>query len=121
MALALFERRDGSPRWTLNTALGVTALVFLAWWLFLSLAHGLGTCGEDSDITAEEYRRLCGTPADSGRGLVWQRLTAIGIAGAVVTLGTAALVWRRRARWPFVSAALVGLVGLGVLGVYVDA
>ena len=121
MALVLFERRAGSPRWPVGTALGVAALVFGAWWLLLSVGHSLGTCGEDSDITAEQYRRLCGAPEDNGAGLLSQRLTAIGLAATVVTLGTAVLVWRRRARWPFVGAALVALCGLGVLGVHVDA
>ena len=110
-----------APRWPRFTALGVAALVFGVWWLFLSLVHGLGTCGEDSELDAVEYRRLCGSPADGSGGLVWQRLTAIGIAATVVTLGTVALIWLRRAGWPLVSAAVVGLLGLGVLAVYVGA
>jgi len=123
--LARIERRAGStaaaaPRWPRFTALGVAALVFGVWWLFLALVHGLGTCGEDSDLDAVEYVRLCGSPEDGG-GLVWQRLTAIGIAAMVVTLGAVALVWLRRAGWPLVSAAVVGLFGFAVLAVYVGA
>jgi hypothetical protein len=49
---------DPRPRWRYVAAsaalfLGFTAVWGLAWLLF-----GLGTCGEDSDITAAEYARL---------------------------------------------------------------
>ena len=97
------ERR----RWPLILAAAGLAVLFAAWWAFMALLYGLGTCGEDSDITVEEYDRLCGPGGSIGDGMIW-----IGSAATVAVLVLGAIATVRRSWWP-VSVLAILLLGLG--------
>ena len=62
---------------------GFAAVWALAWLLFR-----LGTCGEDSDISADAYERLC----EPG-GRIFRNLTVIGGAAVLVTAGLGAAAY----------------------------
>ena len=99
--------------------LGVVALLMAAWLAFVALVYGLGTCGEDSDLTGDEYRRLCGSPSGGG-GVIGDRLTALTAVAALVVLAAAATIWLRRSSWGAVAVAAVVLLVLGSLGFQLD-
>ena len=49
------------PRWRFVVASAALFLGFTAVWALAWLLFGLGTCGEDSDISAAAYARQCDT------------------------------------------------------------
>jgi hypothetical protein len=99
------------PRWPFAVAtvalfLGVGAVWALSWLLF-----GLGTCGEDSEISAADYARLC----EPG-GRIFRNLLIIAVAAVVATLGLGAAAVRRRAARPvFILAGALTLAGAASL------
>jgi hypothetical protein len=85
-------------------------LVFAAWWLFIGLLAAIGTCGEDSGFSEDDYVRLCGD--DGARnGRIFDVHMAVGVAAAIagVGLGAAAVVWRRW--WPVLLLCAVLVIG----------
>jgi hypothetical protein len=120
---ALPQAQSGAKpgsRWEPLLLLGVAALIMAGWVVLLALGYGLGTCGEDSELTAAEYERLCGG-ASGGGGVIAQRLVALTAVAAVVVLAAGVVIWLRRARWAAVGAAAALLLGLALLGLALDA
>jgi hypothetical protein len=99
------------PRWPYVLATLALILGFLAVWGLAGLVFGLGTCGEDSDITPEEYARLC----EPG-GRIARNLIVIAVAAVIVTVGLgAAAIRRREARPILVLTALLTVAGAASL------
>ena len=104
-------RSRSRPRWPYALATLALFLGFVAVWALAALLFGLGTCGEDSDITARDYARLC----EPG-GRIARNLTIIAIAGVTVTVGLgAAAIHRRTARPVLVLMALLTVAGAASL------
>ena len=97
MQLTMTEYR---PRWPYALATTGLFLGFAAVWGLAYLGFGLGTCGEDSEIIAEAYARLC----DPG-GRIVDNLLIIGGAAVAVTVGLGAAAIRRRAARPVLLLA----------------
>lgn len=87
---------DSGDRSPWPYVLATTALLvgFAAVWALAWLVFGLGTCGEDTDITAAEYARLC----ESGR--IERNLVVLGAAAVALAAGLGAAAIRRRAARP---------------------
>jgi hypothetical protein len=70
----------------------------------------LGTCGEDSDISAGDYERLC------AGGRISRNLVIVALAAVLVTVGLGAATIRRRAARPVLMlTALLTLAGAASL------
>jgi hypothetical protein len=98
------------PAWPYALATVALFLGFLAVWALAGLVFGLGTCGEDSDISAADYERLCAS------GRISRNLVIVALAAAIVTAGLGAAAIRRRAPRPvLVLTALLTLAGAASL------
>jgi hypothetical protein len=93
-------------------------LVFAAWWSFLALLAAVGTCGEDSDLSAAEYVRLCGG-SDSGNGRIYDVQLAIAVAAAIAGVGLGAAAVLRRTWWPVLL--LCAVLAIGGAGSFLNA
>jgi hypothetical protein len=98
------ERR----RWPYAVSTVTLAIGFAAVWALAWLVFGLGTCGEDSDISAEDYAQLC----EPG-GRIVRNLAIVGVAALAATLGLGAAAIRRRAARPVI--VLAGLLTVGAV------
>ena len=99
------------PRWPFPVATLALFLGFGAVWALSWLLFGLGTCGEDSDTSAEDYARLC----EPG-GRIARNLMIVAVAAVVATLGLGAAAVRRHAARPvLVLAAALTLAGAASL------
>jgi hypothetical protein len=99
------------PQWPFAVATGALFLGFGAVWALSWLLFGLGTCGEDSEISAVDYARLC----EPG-GRIARNLAIIAGAALAATLGLAAAAVRRRAARPVLMlAAALTLAGAASL------
>lgn len=86
-------------RWPYVLATTALLVGFAAVWALAWLVFGLGSCGEDSDMTAGEYARLC----EGGR--IERNLVIVGGAAAVLAAGLGAAAIRRRAARPVLVLA----------------
>ena len=101
----------GRSWWPYALATVVLFLGFAAVWVLAGLVLGFGTCGEDSDITAAEYERLC-----ENDGVIVRNLLIIATAALIVTIGLGAVAIRRRAARPvLVLTGLLTLAGAASL------
>lgn len=89
------------PRWPYAVPSTVLLLGFTAVWALAWLVHGLGTCGEDSDISGEEYARLC------EGGEIGRNLAVIGVAALLATIGLGTVAIRRRAARPVLGLTVL--------------
>jgi hypothetical protein len=97
----------GRPRGPYVLATIALLLGFAAVWALSWLLFGFGTCGEDSEISAADYARLC----EGGR--IARNLMLIGVAAlaAATALGAAA-IHRRAARPVLTLTALLSVAGV---------
>jgi len=98
------------PRWPYALATVALFAGFVIVWALASLVFGLGTCGEDSDISLEQYARLC----EGGR--ITRNLLVVAVAAMAATLGLgAAAITRRTARPVLLLTALLTVAGAASL------
>jgi hypothetical protein len=109
---ALPERRR--PPWPFGVATVVLFAGFAAVWALAWLVHGLGTCGEDSEISASDYDRLC----ESGGSIV-RNLELVGGAAVLATLALGIVAVRQRTAWPVLTLAAL-LTAAAVAGFAAD-
>jgi hypothetical protein len=103
-------RSRSRPAWPYALATLALFLGFLVVWALAGLVFGLGTCGEDSDISLADYERLCAS------GRISNNLAVIAVAAVLVTVGLGAAAIRRRTRRPVVLlTAMLTLAGVASL------
>lgn len=98
-------------RWPLVLSLGVLSTLFALWWLLHAVGISLGLCGEDGELSAEDYKRACG---ENGDGQIADLQVWIGLATTAGTALLAVFAWRERA-WIYVGGAALWLLGMGIL------
>jgi hypothetical protein len=99
-------------RWRIVGGLVLLSALFALAWVALAFGYGLGTCGEDSDLSGSEYDRLCGVNGSGGSIARNMGIIAVCAGVSVAVLGAAA--WHRRSLQPVTALAIVLLV-LGVV------